>query len=184
VVTGRFNPTGRLPVTWPRDIGQTPIFYAARSSGRPADPKDHYTSKYLDMPVAPQFPFGHGLSYCPFRLENLRVAGRAFPLWADVLASVDVVNEGTIAGEATVFLFIRDVVASVARPLLELKGLAKIALAPGAREMVQLSVAGSAFAFPNSDMRPTVEPGRFQLSVGFSADRANLLTLELEAIAG
>ena len=73
VVTGRFNPTGRLPVTWPRDIGQTPIFYAALPSGRPADPKDHYTSKYLDMPVAPQFPFGHGLSYSRFTLSNLAV---------------------------------------------------------------------------------------------------------------
>jgi beta-glucosidase len=184
VVTGKFNPTGRLPVTWPRDIGQAPIFFAARSSGRPADPRDHYTSKYLDMPVAPQFPFGHGLSYSPFRLENLRAAAGTFKLGADVSVSVDVVNEGTIAGEATVFMFIRDVIASVARPVLELKGLAKIALAPRSSGSVRLSVAGSAFAFPNSDMQPTIEPGRFQLSVGFSADRASLLTLELDAIDG
>jgi beta-glucosidase len=166
VITGRFNPTGRLPVTWPRDIGQAPIFYAARPSGRPANPRDHYTSKYLDMPVEPQFPFGHGLSYCPFRLENLRAAASTFAAGADVLASVDVVNEGAIAGEATIFLFIRDVVASVARPLLELKGLAKIALAPGARGTVDLPVAGSAFAFPNVDMQPTIEPGRFQCRWG------------------
>jgi beta-glucosidase len=180
VVTGRFNPTGRLPVTWPRDIGQAPIFYAARSSGRPANPKDHYTSKYLDLPVEPQFPFGHGLSYSPLALENLRVSAEKFQAGEDVLASVDVVNEGAIAGEATIFLFIRDVVASVARPLLELKGVAKIALAPGARGSVHLPVPASAFAFPNAEFQPTIEPGRFDLSVGLSADRKRLLTVSIE----
>ena len=182
VLTGRFNPTGRLPITWPRDIGQAPIFYAARSSGRPNNPKDHYTSKYLDMPVEPQFPFGHGLSYSPLALENLSVGAEKFQTGEDVLASVDVVNQGAIAGEATIFLFIRDVVASVARPLLELKGLAKITLAPGARENVRLPVPASAFAFPNAEFQPTIEPGRFELSVGLSADRTRLLTVSIEAI--
>ena len=141
VVTGRFNPTGRLPVTWPRDIGQAPIFYAARPSGRPADPRDHFTSKYLDMPVEPQFAFGHGLSYSPMTLANLRVEAPIFRPGEDVLASVDVVNEGAIGGEATIFLFVRDVVASVARPLLELKGVARITLAPGERRVVDLQVS-------------------------------------------
>jgi len=183
VATGRFNPTGRLPVTWPRDIGQTPIFYSSRPSGRPADPKDHYTSKYLDMPVEPQFPFGHGLSYGSFALENLRASAAMFKIGEDVSASLDVVNEGTIPGEATIFLFIRDVVASIARPLLELKGFAKIALAPGERATVSLPIPASAFAFPDAELRPAIEPGRFELSVGFSADRARLLTTSIEAIA-
>jgi beta-glucosidase len=182
ILTGRVNPTGRLPVTWPRDIGQAPIFYSMRQSGRPADPKDHFTSKYLDLPVEPQFPFGHGLSYSPLALENLRVGAATFKAGEDVLASVDVVNEGNIAGEATIFLFIRDVVASVARPLLELKSVAKITLAPGARESVHLPVPASAFAFPNAEFRPAIEPGRFELSVGLSADRARLLTVSIEAI--
>jgi beta-glucosidase len=182
VLTGRFNPTGRLPVTWPRDIGQTPIFYAARPSGRPANPADHYTSKYLDMPVEPLFPFGHGLSYSRFALRNLRVDAEAFGPGDDILASVDVVNQGSRLGEETIFLFIRDVVASVARPLLELKGIAKIKLAPGECGVVSLSIPASAFAFPGPDFQPVIEPGRFELSVGVSADRARLVTVSVHAI--
>jgi beta-glucosidase len=183
VLTGRFNPTGRLPVTWPRDIGQAPIFYAARPSGRPANPDDHYTSKYLDLPVTPQFPFGHGLSYASFKLSNLSVSAAAFGPGEAMVVTVDVANQGAVAGEATIFLFVRDVVASVARPLLELKAFAKIALAPQEQGAVRLSLAGSAFAFPDARFRPRVEPGRFELSVGLSADRAQLLTIAVEAIA-
>jgi beta-glucosidase len=182
VLTGRFNPTGRLPVTWPRDIGQAPIYYSARPTGRPADVKDPYTSKYLDISVQPQFPFGHGLSFCQFALENLRVSAETFEIGEGLAASVEVVNTGEAAGEATVFLFVRDVVASVARPLLELKGVAKIALAPGERGIAHLPAPASAFAFPGVDFQPIVEPGVFELSVGFSADRAKLLTLHVEAV--
>src|ERR1700736_4003752 len=130
VLTGKFNPTGRLPVTWPRDVGQVPIFFAARPSGRPANPYDHFTSKYLDMPVEPMFFFGHGLSYSRFTLTNLRASKAVFQRDDELTIEVDVLNEGPAAGEATVFLFARDLVASVARPLLELKGSAKIALRP------------------------------------------------------
>ncbi|MGH6935273.1 MAG: glycoside hydrolase family 3 C-terminal domain-containing protein, partial [Methylocella sp.] len=114
VLTGKFNPTGRLPVTWPRDVGQVPIFFAARPSGRPANPGDHYTSKYLDMPVEPQLFFGHGLSYSRFTLTNLRASKAAFERGDELTIEVDVMNEGPAAGEASVFLFARDVVASVA----------------------------------------------------------------------
>jgi beta-glucosidase len=183
VVTGRFNPTGRLPVTWPRAVGQAPIFYSARPSGRPADPKDHYTSKYLDVPVDPQFPFGHGLSYSRFLLRDLRVSATTFGLGEGIEASVEVSNEGPSLGEATIFLFVRDLVGSIARPLLELKGLAKISLAPGERAIVPIAVSASDFAFPGPDFRPIVEPGRFELSVGLSADRSRLLTVTLDAVA-
>ena len=101
-----------------------------------------------DMPVEPQFPFGHGLSYGRLRLENLCVSAQTFRAGDDILASVDVVNEGTLASQASVFLFVRDVVASIARPLLELKGVAKIGLAPGERGVARLPVPAAAFAFP------------------------------------
>jgi beta-glucosidase len=130
IVTGRFNPTGRLPITWPRDIGQLPIFYSVRPSGRPADPNDRYTSNYLDIAVEPLFPFGHGLSYSRFILTNLRASAGTFRPGEDLVASMDVANDGPSLGEATIFLFIRDVVACIARPLLELKGIGKITLAP------------------------------------------------------
>ena len=178
---GRFNPTARLPVTWPRDIGQTPIFYASRPSGRPNNPKDHYTSKYLDMPNEPQFPFGHGLSYSRFAIKNLGVDRASFAAGEGVEASVEVINEGSSAGEATIFWFVRDVVASISRPVLELKNVSKIALAPSARGVIRQTIPGSAFAFPGPKLTPIVEPGRFELSAGFSADPSGLLTIDVEA---
>jgi beta-glucosidase len=184
VLTGRFNPTGRLPVTWPRDIGQVPIFYAERPSGRPANPEDDYTSKYLDMPVEPLFPFGHGLSYSRFNLSNLRTSIKDFKLSDQIRVEVDVINEGAVSGEETVFLFARDVVASVARPLLELKGVAKIALGPGESGTVSLKLHAKALRFRGLDLRLVLEPGDFQLSVGPSADPERLLTTTVRAVSG
>ncbi len=184
VLTGQFNPTGRLPVTWPRDVGQVPIFFAARPSGRPADPGDPYTSKYLDMPVEPQFYFGHGLSYCRFTLTNLRASKAAFKRGDELTIEVDVSNEGPAAGEATVFLFARDVVASVARPLLELKGVGKIALRPGEGGTVSFKLAAAALAFPGNDLTPVLEPGEFLLLAGQSADPRGLLTINVHALPG
>ncbi len=182
VLTGKFNPSGRLPVTWPRDVGQVPIFYAARPSGRPANPDDHYTSKYLDMPVEPLFYFGHGLSYSRFNLTNLRVSTAEFKRGDELTIEVDVFNGGPIAGEATVFLFARDVVASVARPVRELKGVGKIALAPGEGGTVSFKLDAAALAFPGSDLQPVLEPGEFLLFAGQSADPRELLSIKVRAL--
>ncbi len=184
VLTGKFNPTGRLPVTWPRDAGQVPIFFAARPSGRPANPDDYYTSKYLDMPVEPLFFFGHGLSYSRFALTNLRVNKADFKRSDELTIEVDVLNEGPAAGEATVFLFARDMVASVARPVLELKGVGKIALAPGEGGTVCFRLAAAALAFPGNDLKPVLEPGEFLLLAGQSADPRELLSIQVRALPG
>jgi beta-glucosidase len=184
VLTGKFNPTARLPVTWPRDAGQLPIFFAARPSGRPANPDDHYTSKYLDMPVEPLFYFGHGLSYSRFTLTNLRVNKAEFKSIDELTIEVDVLNEGPAAGEASVFLFARDVVASVARPLLELKGVGKIALAPGDGGTVCFRLAAAALAFPGNDLKPVLEPGEFLLLAGQSADPRELLSIQVRVLPG
>ena len=184
VLTGGFNPTGRLPITWPRDVGQVPIFYAARPSGRPADPADQYTSRYLDMPTEPLFRFGHGLSYSRFTLTNLRASPITFKLGDEIAVAVDVTNDGSLAGEETVFLFVRDVVASVARPLLELKAIGKIALKPAESGTVNLAFPASALCFPGADLRPCLEPGDFHLSVGPSADPQRLLTITVRALPG
>ncbi|MGI8570210.1 MAG: glycoside hydrolase family 3 N-terminal domain-containing protein [Methylocella sp.] len=183
VLTGKFNPTGRLPVTWPRDAGQVPIFFAARPSGRPANPDDHYTSKYLDMPVEPLFFFGQGLSYSRFTLTNLRASKADFKSGDELTIKVDVMNDGPAAGEETVFLFARDVVASVARPVLELKGVRKIALAPREGGTVCFRLAAEALAFPGSDLKPVLEPGEFLLSAGRSADPRELLSIKVCALA-
>lgn len=183
VLTGRFNPTGRLPVTWPREIGQIPIFHAERSSGRPPDSTDHFTSKYLDLPIEPLFPFGHGLSFCKIGLANLRASRKEFRLNDQVDIEVDVVNEGPVATEQTIFLFVHDIVASVARPLMELKAWAKVSLAPGQTGTAAFTLTADSFAFFDENFEPVVEPGAFDISIGLSADRKSLLTTRLRALA-
>jgi beta-glucosidase len=179
VLTGAFNPVGRLPVTWPRAVGQIPIYYAARPSGRPFDPIEPYTSKYLDISNEPQFWFGHGLSYSRFALSNLTALKQNFNRDEMVQLTVDVANEGSTRGEATVFLFVRDVVASVARPVLELKRFAKLALAPGERRALDFELPATELSFPGGDFCPRLEVGEFEFSVGFSADPKGLITIRL-----
>lgn len=176
VLTGRFNPSARLPVAWPRKAGQIPIFYAERSTGRPPDANNPFTSKYLDCPVEPQFPFGHGLSYARVTLADLRVNKIEFAPDEHIEATVEARNESDRAIEETVFLFIRDVTASVARPLMELKAWAKVALAPYESKTVAFALGAESFSFLGEDMEPLLEPGFFDILVGLSAERKNLLS--------
>ncbi|HWY93749.1 MAG TPA: glycoside hydrolase family 3 N-terminal domain-containing protein [Steroidobacteraceae bacterium] len=175
VLTGRVSPSGRTPVTWAHAEGQIPIFFGERPGGRPANPKDHYTSKYLDVPNEPLFPFGHGLTYGRFSLSNLRVT----PLNAEDIDTlqirVDVRNDGAREAQETVFLFTHDKIASVARPLLELKGFAKIDLRPGQTGTVTLSLRAAELRFLGIDLEPVFEPGDVEILVGPCADRAQLL---------
>jgi beta-glucosidase len=171
VLSGRWNPTGRLPVSWPADIGQIPVFFARRPTGRPADPAVHYSSKYLDLPVEPLFPFGHGLSYTQFELSGLRTSAAELRSGDAITIECDVVNQGRVAGEETLLLFVRDPVASVARPLLELKGMAKIALEPQGAGSVGFTLATEDLIFLGPDLTPCLEPGDIELYVGRTADK-------------
>jgi beta-glucosidase len=176
VLTGRVSPSGRTPVTWARAEGQIPIFFGERPSGRPANPKDHYTSKYLDVPNEPLFAFGHGLTYGRFALSNLRVTPVNVEDIDTMQIRVDVRNEGARAAQETVFLFTHDKIASVARPLLELKGFAKIELRPGESGTVTLSLRAEELRFLGLDLEPVFEPGEVEILVGPCADRSRLLT--------
>ena len=176
VLTGRVSPSGRTPVTWARAEGQIPIFFGERPSGRPANPNDHYTSKYLDVPNEPLFPFGYGLSYGRFALSNLRVTPADVEDIDTMQVSVDVRNEGARAAQETIFLFTHDKVASVARPLLELKGFAKIELRPGESGTVSLSLRAAELRFLGPDLESVFEPGDVEILVGPCADRSRLLT--------
>jgi beta-glucosidase len=180
VLTGRFNPTGRLPVTWPRHVGQAPIFYSQRPTGRPTQAGVHYSSSYLDLPATPQFPFGHGLSYSRFALFELRCDPSCVKAGESVEVSVTVGNDGEVDGEATLFLFVRDLVASVARPLLELKGVRKLVLAAKQRGRVMWRLPVEDLSFIGAALRPIQEPGRFEIHVGQSADPDELLTSVIE----
>jgi len=183
ILTGRRNPSGRLPVTWPVDVGQIPIFYGQRPSGRPADPKLSYTSKYIDVPVEPQFPFGHGLSYTRFEYSNLRAEPPEIRLDGQVVIEVEVANAGARAGEETVMLFVHDPVASMARPLLELKGFAKVALEAGAQKTVRFVVTAAELTFLDANLAPRLEPGAFEFLVGPSAERSRLLRASVRLLA-
>jgi beta-glucosidase len=180
VLTGTFNPTGRLPLSWPRDVGQVPIFYNELPSGRPYAPGVHYSSTYLDLPPTPQFTFGHGLSYSRFALDDLRCEPTPVKAGETVKVTVAVHNESQVDGEATAFLFVRDPVASIARPLLELKGVRKVDLKPGERKDVTWRLLIEDLSFVGHSLDRILEPGRFEIHVGQSADPAGLLSAVIE----
>ena len=175
VLTGKVSPSGRTPITWPRAIGQVPLFFGMRPSGRPDSPDDSFTSKYLDIVNAPLFPFGYGLTYGKFSYSGLRVGPETVGEGDTIQVQVDVKNEGRREAEETVFLFTHDKVASVARPVLELKGFGKIKLKPGESGTVALSLRASELKFLGSDLKPVFEPGEVEVLVGPHADRERLL---------
>ena len=166
VLFGDVNPGGKLPVTFPRLVGQVPLYYAHKNTGRPPDPANKYTSKYLDVPVTPLYPFGYGLSYTAFRLTNLRLNAPSIRPNGRITVSVEVENVGGRAGDEVVQLYIRDVVASVTRPLKELKGFERITLKAGERRRVEFTLASEHLGFYNREMRFVVEPGEFRVFVG------------------
>jgi beta-glucosidase len=182
VLTGKFNPAGKLPVTWPCHGGQVPIFYGQRPSGRPPSAAERFSSSYLDVPVTPQFHFGHGLSYARFALEDLRCVPQRVKAGESVEVSVAVRNVSSIGGESTLFLFLRDVLASIARPVLELKGARKITLAAGESGRVTWQLPTESLAFIGPDLAPVLEAGWFDIHVGQSADPAGFLTSSIELV--
>jgi beta-glucosidase len=183
IMTGARSPTGRTPVSWPRAVGQIPIFFGERNGGRPFRAEETYTSKYLDEPNTPLFAFGDGLTYGRFTISNLRLSAASLAESETLTFSVDVLNEGPLAAEETIFLFTHDKVASVTRPLLELKGFGKIALQPGESGTLTLPLAGADLRFPGPDLKPVFEAGDVEILVGPAADRTRLLsaTIELRA---
>ncbi|MDX6443468.1 MAG: beta-glucosidase [Blastocatellia bacterium] len=177
VLFGDVNPGGKLPVTFPRAVGQEPLYYNHMNTGRPSDASNKYSSKYLDVSWTPLFPFGYGLSYTQFQLSNLRLSQRTIRPDGQVTVSVDVTNTGKRAGDEVVQLYIRDVAASVTRPVRELKGFQRITLRPGEKRMVEFTLTPALLGFYNREMRFVVEPGEFKVMVGTSsADEHELVT--------
>jgi beta-glucosidase len=180
VLAGRVSPSARTPITWPRLLGQVPLFYGERPSGRPANPGDHYTSKYLDAPNEPLYPFGHGLTYGRFTLANLRATPERPAESETIEVSVDVTNEGRHAALETVFLFTHDPLASVTRPLLELHGFGRIFLEPGERGPVRIRLPVGDLRFLGASLEPVHEPGEVEILVGPCADRTRLLVTRVQ----
>ena len=165
VLFGDVNPSGRLPVTFPRSVGQIPLYYNHRNTGRPPA-AEKYTSKYIDVPVTPRYPFGYGLSYTTFSYRDLKLGAARIGPRDTLTVSVTVTNTGTREGTEVVQLYVRDEVASVARPVRELKGFRRVTLKPGEARTVELRLAARDLAFYGLAMRPVLEPGTFRVFVG------------------
>ncbi|HEV2703999.1 MAG TPA: glycoside hydrolase family 3 N-terminal domain-containing protein [Steroidobacteraceae bacterium] len=184
VVLGKVSPSGRTVISWPRSVGQIPIFHSERRTGRPANPTDKYTSKYLDSPNDPLFAFGHGLTYGKFRYSNLRVSPGVVNARGTLQVQVDLSNEGGRTARETVFVFARDVVATVARPVLQLIGFGQLELAPGTTGTVSIAVPAQRLQFLAVDLTPVFEPGAVEILVGPRASRADLLVATVLMQAG
>jgi beta-glucosidase len=170
VLFGDHNPAGRLPVSMPRATGQVPIYYSRKPTGRPPVATEKYTSKYLDVPWTPQWPFGHGLSYTTFAYADLRLSADSMRAADSLVVTVSVRNSGTRAGDEVVQLYLRDDAASVTRPLRSLKGFGRVSLGPGEVREVRLSIRPQDLSLYDLTMRRVVEPGGFTVFVGGSSD--------------
>jgi beta-glucosidase len=175
VVLGKVSPSGRTVICWPRSVGQIPIFYGERRTGRPANPSDKFTSKYLDSPNEPLFAFGHGLTYGAFRYSNLRLTPQAIDVRGTLQVQVDLTNEGARTACETVLVFTHDVVATVSPPLLRLAGFGRLELPPGKTGTVSIAVPAQRLQFLGTDLSPVFESGVAEILVGPRANRADLL---------
>lgn len=166
VLFGDYNPSGKLPVTFPRTVGQVPIFYSMKNTGRPMEVNNKYTSKYLDESNDPLYPFGYGLSYTTFEYDEIALSGAEISAKHGLTISCKVTNTGEVAGEEVVQFYIRDLVGSVTRPVKELKGFKKISLGPSESTTVSFKISVNDLSFFKRDMTFGTEPGEFHVFIG------------------
>ncbi|WCG84320.1 beta-glucosidase BglX [Pectobacterium sp. A5351] len=173
VLFGDYNPSGKLPMSFPRSVGQIPIYYNHLPSGRPYTPENpgKYTSHYYDEANGPLYPFGYGLSYTTFSVSDVRLSSQTMKRNGTIDASVTVKNTGSRAGETVVQLYVHDVVASISRPVKELRGFEKVMLQPGESRTVTFTLDQDALKFYNARMQQVVEPGKFDVMIGLDSQR-------------
>ncbi|WP_092602711.1 MULTISPECIES: beta-glucosidase BglX [Burkholderiaceae] len=168
---GDANPSGKLPVTFPRSLGQIPTYYNALRIGRPFTPgkAPNYTSQYFEEEYGPLYPFGYGLSYTTFSMSDVRLSGTKLARNGQLTASVTVKNTGDRAGEAVAQLYLQDVMASTVRPVKELKDFRKVMLAPGESHVIDFTIGEDQLKFYNARLEYVAEPGEFNVQVGFDS---------------
>jgi beta-glucosidase len=172
VLFGDYNPSAKLPMTFPRSEGQIPIYYNYYNTGRPApddDKQQIYTSAYIDLEKSPKFPFGFGLSYSNFKYDNLKLSSKAVKGVQKITLSLSITNTGSVIGEEVVQLYIKDVVASVVRPVKELKDFRKVELKAGETKTVTFTIDREKLSFYNADLKWRAEPGEFEVMIGSSS---------------
>ena len=169
VLFGTVNPSGKLPVSFPRDVGQIPIYYNQLPTGRPADPNNKYTSKYLDVPNTPLYPFGYGLSYTSFGFSNARVSPASVSAGGTVTVRADITNTGTTSGTDVVQLYIHDGGAGILQPLRQLEGFQRISLAPMQTRTVTFTLNRSNLGYYDNSGAFVLQRGAFDFYVGDSS---------------
>jgi beta-glucosidase len=179
VLFGDYNPSGRLTATFPRNVGQIPLFYNHKNTGRPysGNPRVKYESRYLDVPNSPLFPFGFGLSYTSFSYGDVKLNHHSRKGDEPLMATVEVANTGRQAGEETVQLYITNPVASVTRSVEDLRGFQKVSLRPGERRKVSFKITPEDLKFYDSDLVYDWEPGDFLIRIGPNSSQLNSATV-------
>lgn len=173
VLFGACNPSGKLTMTFPRNVGQVPIYYNMKNTGRPIpehNPKEDYKSNYIDVPNSPLFPFGHGLSYTSFKYSELELSSNTLSFSNSITASVTITNSGTMDGHEIVQLYIHDKVGSLTRPIKELKGFQKLFLKKGESKKVSFTISSDDLKFYNNNNQYIAEPGEFEIAIAPSSD--------------
>ena len=169
VLLGKVNPSGRLTTTFPRSVGQVPIYYNSMRTGRPDDVDKHFNrfvSNYIDERTSPLYPFGYGLSYTKFEYGNMSISAEEIPMTGKLEVSVPVTNTGNLDGYETVQLYIHDLYADVVRPIKELKGFKKVFIKKGQTENVTFKITADDLKYYNSELKYVADPGEFDVMVG------------------
>lgn len=169
VLFGDVNPSGKLPVTFPQNVGQVPIYYSHKNTGRPLAEGKWFTkfrSNYLDVSNDPLYPFGYGLSYTTFNYGEIKLSSNTLTKGKSITATVTLTNNGNVEGKEVVQLYTRDLVGSSTRPVKELKGFQKVSLKPGKSKEVSFTISENDLRFYNSDLKYVAEPGDFKLFIG------------------
>jgi beta-glucosidase len=182
VLFGNYNPSGKLTVTFPRNVGQIPIYYNHFNTGRPFHPGDSpkFKSDYLDVSNDPLYPFGYGLSYTTFSYSDISLSNKTLKANGKITASVMVTNTGTVKGKETVQLYLRDMVGSIVRPVKELKGFQQITLAPGESKKISFTISVNDLKFYNNDLKYVYEPGDFKVFIGTNSRDVKEADFKLE----
>ena len=179
VLTGSYNPSGKLPITFPRHVGQCPIYYNHKSTGRAWTPNNPWVSGYMDESVKPAYAFGYGLSYTTFEIAAPVISKKEYRSGESVVVTTFVKNTGKYTGKETVQLYLQDVASSVTRPVLELCGIRQVELLPGETRKIEFTLSEQELGFFNADRQFVTEPGIFKLFVGNSSDNLKVTEFEL-----
>ena len=176
ILFGKVNPSGKLPVSFPRSVGQIPVYYNYRRTGRPHSESNHYTTGYIDSPFTPLYPFGYGLSYSDFEYSDIQLSSTTIDAHSQLIVSALITNRSDLAGTEIVQLYIHDPLATVTRPVRELKGFKRITLPAGESRRVEFKLEASELSFYNARMQQITEAGEFRVFIASSSADEGLET--------